>query len=503
MIGLESTRVAIARDTGATGYPAAPFSPPEIYPELTRLERGGHTDGANRVYPLVRQALRGLGLDAEHFGTAAWNPLADVIRPGHKVLLKPNLVRHFHGFGWDPAPLVTHAAVVRAVFDYVELALAGSGSITIADAPLQTADFAAVTELAGLRALSAWYESICGRPIPLVDLRLTQAVTTGGGYITGHAVRGGDNAGYVAVGLGSDSCFTGIDGNYAGFRVTNYDPAEMQQHHHRGHHEYLVSRRMLESDVVINLPKLKTHRKVGVTAALKNMIGINGHKDWLPHHRRGPAAQGGDEYLHANRWKAIVGKLLDVEESQTDALAKQTIRFLRRAAGGVSLLTRRDPFIEGSWWGNDTLWRTVFDLNRILHYADADGTMQSEPQRRVLTLIDAVIAGEGEGPLEASAKICGMVIAGFNPVAVDATAARVMGFDGRRIPIIARATEKMPFPLLRFPFGAIDVRSNQASWDRMNVFTPGEDLDFEPAAGWRDVIELRHFADANADARRS
>jgi uncharacterized protein (DUF362 family) len=492
--GLQDHRVAVAYDHSARQYPAPPFAPPVVYPELARLRGGRETDASNRVYPLVRQALRDLGLDAAHADSDQWNPLGDVIRPGDTVLLKPNLVRHFHGFGWDPLPLVTHAAVVRAIVDYVDLALGNDGAIVIADAPLQTADFAAVTELAGLQALAAWYERNRGRPLPLLDLRLTAALTTASGYITGHAGRAGDDAGYVAVDLGSQSCLAQISGAYAGFRATNYAPAAMRQHHNPKRHEYLIARQVLDADVILNIPKLKTHRKVGVTAALKNMIGINGHKDWLPHHRRGARDNGGDEYWHRSRWKAISGHLLDLEEAQTNPKMKQLLRIVRRAAGGVSLLTRRDSFMEGSWWGNDTLWRTVLDLNRILYYADRSGTLQLTPQRRVLTVIDGIIAGEGEGPLEPTAKPCGVIIAGHNPVAVDAVAARMMGFDYQRIPIIARAGEIKSYPLIDFPYSALAARSARREWDRLDPLSPGMSLEFQPAAGWRGVIELAAHA---------
>lgn len=486
---LSNRRVAVAHDPAAGRYPPPPFSPPLAYPELARLPACA-TDPGNPVYPLVRDALARLGLDAERFGGGDWNPLGALIRRGDTVLLKPNLVRHFHGFGWDPLPLVTHAAVVRAVLDYVELALAGSGTILVADAPLQTADFAAVTELAGLRALADWCAGSGRRTWALSDLRLSTAVTTRRGYVAGHATRAGDDAGYAAVDLGACSCLAPVSGTYAGFRVTNYDPAVMREHHNSDRHEYLVSRQVLEADVVINLPKLKTHRKVGLTAALKNAIGINGHKDWLPHHRRGARDDGGDEYWHRNAWKAITGTLLDIEEAQRRPILKQAVRVLRRAAGGVSLLTRTDPFAEGSWWGNDTLWRTVHDLNRILYYADRHGTLRPTPQRRVLHVIDAVVAGEGEGPLEAAARECGTVIAGHNPVAVDAVAARLMGFDYRKIPIIARAAEVAPYPLIDFPLAAVEVRAADPEWQGLDLLAPEPSLHFQPAAGWRGTIEL-------------
>lgn len=43
---------------------------------------------------------------------------------------------------------------------------------------------------------------------------------------------------------------------------------------------------------------------------------------------------------------------------------------------------------SGNWWGNDTTWRMVVDLNRILRYARPDGSTATLPQRQAVSLID-------------------------------------------------------------------------------------------------------------------
>ena len=58
----------------------------------------------------------------------------------------------------------------------------------------------------------------------------------------------------------------------------------------------MISRTALQSDVFINLPKLKTHKKVGVTLNLKNLVGINGNKNWLPHYAIGSPEENGDQF---------------------------------------------------------------------------------------------------------------------------------------------------------------------------------------------------------------
>ena len=57
---------------------------------------------------------------------------------------------------------------------------------------------------------------------------------------------------------------------------------------------------MKHADVVINLPKLKTHKKTGVTISLKNMVGINGYRNCLPHHTIGTPDASGDEFAAAD-----------------------------------------------------------------------------------------------------------------------------------------------------------------------------------------------------------
>ena len=47
-----------------------------------------------------------------------------------------------------------------------------------------------------------------------------------------------------------------------------YNPELLGENHSAGRHRYLIAREIIEADLVINLPKLKTHKKSGVTGAL-------------------------------------------------------------------------------------------------------------------------------------------------------------------------------------------------------------------------------------------
>src|SRR5258707_682134 len=119
-----------------------------------------------------------------------------------------------------------------------------------------------------------------------------------------------------------------------------------------------------------------------------------------------------------------------------------------------------DKYFEGGWYGNDTLWRTVIDLNRILRYANCQGKMQDRVQRKCLFLADGIIAGEGEGPLEPTAKPCGLLVGGLSAPVLDAVIARLMGFDFKKIPSIREAFVVPSYPLLDFGPEQIEIVSN-------------------------------------------
>ena len=98
---------------------------------------------------------------------------------------------------------------------------------------------------------------------------------------------------------------------------------------------YLLPASILKADVFINLPKLKTHRKAGITGAMKNLVGINGSKDWLPHHTAGPREDGGDEYLHRSARKRLVSYLRDQIEGRKGALPRRALYLIERAVRSV------------------------------------------------------------------------------------------------------------------------------------------------------------------------
>jgi uncharacterized protein (DUF362 family)/Pyruvate/2-oxoacid:ferredoxin oxidoreductase delta subunit len=127
-----------------------------------------------------------------------------------------------------------------------------------------------------------------------------------------------------------------------------------------------VARAAREADVIINLPKLKTHGMTVLTGAVKNLFGC------------------------------IPGK-------------------------------RKVQWHFNTGVDHDAFMRMLADLSALL-----------KPR---LTVMDAVVAMEGNGPGSGDPRGLGLVLAGSDPVAVDAVAGAVVGIAPRHLPLLRAARE--------------------------------------------------------------
>lgn len=437
-------------------YPVFPYDPPQPFPELSGLRVG--TNPENLVYSAVRSMLADLGLDADNFGTAQWNPLGQFVHRGERALIKPNWVLHANQS--DPSEIesvVTHSAVVRPIIDYLVLAIGGHGTIEVADAPLQNCDFIELvrrTRIADL--LDIYRRNFRNVTFSIIDLRKTLLSGAEGRYVRTRRQIGqsGDPRDYSLVNLGRDSFLADVEHRHRRFRVANYDRHLMSPHHNRGRHEYLVSNTVLSADFLINVPKLKCHVKAGITGALKNLVGINGHKEFLPHHTVGPPELGGDQYPRRSQLLPLANRIYDCYWSKVDKFPRVVGAILALV---VSIIVRASRTIEGTytfdggWAGNFTIPRTTLDLNHVLFfYNRLSDRLSDDPVRTVLHVVDGVVAGEANGPLRPTPKRAGVLIGGWNPLLVDLCGARAIGLDPLCVSLLRLGLDYSRCKLSRF-----------------------------------------------------
>jgi uncharacterized protein (DUF362 family) len=480
-------------------YPLqAPFHPGCRYPEYL-FECGNE---ANAVYEAVRGCLHGAGLDLHNYGSPAWNPLRQLLSPGETVLLKPNLVKESHPRdpnGWQY--VLTHGSIIRAVADYVWKALEGRGRVIVADAPHTDSSFDAIVRLLGLDKVADFYRRQ-GLTFELIDLR-QEEWTTRDSVIVRRTKRPGDPNGYIAFDLGGSSEFVGHGGagRYVG---ADYDLGELNKHHSGGRHEYLIAASAIQCDVIFSLPKLKTHKKAGITVSLKNLVGINGDKNWLPHHTEGNPANGGDEHPEPNlkhRSERFLVPLAYRLSRSIPVVGPWVHRMGRRA--GMRVFGKTEEVVRsGNWSGNDTTWRMCLDLNKIIAYVNPDGTMRPEVARnrkRHYVLVDGIIAGEGRGPMDPDPVPAGIVVFGLNAPSVDAACAYLMGYDPDLIPIVRQAFCCKHYGLAEWSWRDVEMVSNLRQWSGpLPLIADGTTFHFEPHFGWVGCIERTKRTRENA-----
>lgn len=214
---------------------------------------------------------------------------------GRRVLLKPNLVEFETGTCINTHPLVVHAVyeAVRAL---------GAAEVRIGEGPGHRRNTLDLADAAG------YFHTLPGFEDAFVDLNLD--------------------------------------------RVTRFYPA----HQVSRLEKFYLPNSVLGADLLISIPKMKTHHWVGATLSMKNLFGV--------------------------------------------------------VPGGVY-----------GWPKNGLHWAGIEESIADLHRAFP----------RQFALVDGVVGMEGNGPIQGTPKPVGVLVAGRDVRAVDATCCRIMGIDPLKI----------------------------------------------------------------------
>lgn len=492
----EKYQVAIIK-TAQLSYPKiGPFSPAKKYPEYKFQDLSSE----GWVYEAVRETLRLLGLDEKNYNTPHWNPFVEIVKPGDKVVIKPNLVLDFNYSGQTTNCVITHASVLRPIVDYVLMALKGAGEVMIADSPHGNANFEIIKKVAGLNELGEFYKNV-GADLKILDLRKYEYGFGHQGFLENRKTVNRDPKGYLEINLGKESAFIDLP-HLENLYGADFDRREIRRYHNQNVNKYLVARTFLDTDVIISIPKLKTHKKIGTTLNLKGLIGINGDKNYLPHFRIGDPAQGGDEFpLIKNQFERRLRQFrrflfdhLLGDNNHKRIKSYKLINYFFSILEGFYFkkMGQKKEINSGDWHGNQTVYRTAYDLSKIIFQANKSGQIISKNPRRFFSLIDGIVGGEKDGPLSPSPKPCGVLIAGHNFVAVDIVATRLMGFNPEKMPVFTQL-RALPsdHPLKPVSPGDIHIISNKTEWNK-NIFSTDEAcLNFIPHHGWSNYLEIK------------
>lgn len=451
---IDSNIIGIGRGKYNLGISKS-YSPRTKYDFYPFSDEGGFND----EYDAVVKALESLSLDKDNIGTENWNPFKDLISEGDTVVLKPNFVVHKLKKHIMYDVLLTSPYLVRAVLDFVHIALEDTGRIVIADSPLQGTRFREMVTESGFLKMVKEFQTLSNRKVEIIDLRKEIASVSKSYQIIKRA-NGGDPEGYVEVDIGDASMHKPIEMYSHKMGIGDYRSDLLHRNHRKGVHKYLISGTVLNADVVINLPKLKTHKYAGITCALKNLVGINCHKDSLPHYREGDRQSGGDQYPNRSIRKQIITKVSSFRNKSDfniKILGPFLLAFNKLIKLSGKLIPFSDDYINGLWYGNDTIYRTVLDLNRIYYYSLPNGLFRDYPVRKSFTIVDALLSGQGYGPLLPEPYETNLVLAGLNNLAIDTLACKVLGLPIDKIPSVNEGYGIEKYPLTSFPMEKIKI----------------------------------------------
>jgi uncharacterized protein (DUF362 family) len=124
--------------------------------------------------------------------------------------------------------------------------------------------------------------------------------------------------------------------------------------------------------------------------------------------------------------------------------------FLPKTVLGVDFLVSMPKLKTHHWAGVTLSLKNMFGIvpgscygwpKNVLHWAGIDRSILdiNAATRPDFAIVDGILGMEGNGPIQGTPKAAGLVLFGDDPVAVDATACRVMGLLPEKVTYLARA----------------------------------------------------------------
>ena len=124
--------------------------------------------------------------------------------------------------------------------------------------------------------------------------------------------------------------------------------------------------------------------------------------------------------------------------------------YLPKTVLGVDFLVSMPKLKTHHWAGVTLSLKNMFGVvpggcygwpKNVLHWAGIDGAILdvNAATRPDFAIVDGIVGMEGNGPIQGTPKACGVLVFGDDPVAVDATCCRIMGFNPLKVKYLAQA----------------------------------------------------------------
>jgi uncharacterized protein (DUF362 family) len=385
----------------------------------------------DRTVPVLSGFYNDINLLIELIAGLSKDWLNEVTLRQKKILLKPNWVKHSSSSS-DDICLRTNSNFILATLEFV--LRSNPAEVIIGDAPIQGCIWERMlgTQFqVAVERLSNKYNI----PVTIKDFRRV----TFNPKLNKVSRERNPLSRYTIFNLGDNSFLEPVTlKNKNLFRVTQYNPDRLAKSHGPGMHKYCITNELFNADIILSIPKIKTHQKTGITGALKNIVGLNGDKDYLPHHRIGGTGIGGDCYPGKNMLR-YWAELMQDSANRNQGKSKYWFWIRMSSIFWKLSFPGNVHHLSAGWFGNDTTWRMVLDLNKIVLFGDRNGGISETQQRVFYNLCDGIIGGQGNGPLNPEPLPLGIVCFSDNSELTDLSFATLMGMNSNKISLLQAA----------------------------------------------------------------
>jgi uncharacterized protein (DUF362 family) len=163
------------------------------------------------------------------------------------------------------------------------------------------------------------------------------------------------------------------------------------------------------------------------------------------------------ESIRLREYLGVLSKIfvdLNVDDVERVSLRTHASRlselYLPKTVLGVDFLVTMPKLKTHHWAGVTLSLKNMFGVvpgscygwpKNVLHWAGIDRAILdiNAAVRPDFAIVDGIVGMEGNGPIQGISKQCGLLILGDDPVAVDATCARIMCLLPEKIEYLARA----------------------------------------------------------------
>jgi uncharacterized protein (DUF362 family) len=164
------------------------------------------------------------------------------------------------------------------------------------------------------------------------------------------------------------------------------------------------------------------------------------------------------ESIHLREYLGPLSRIfvdLNVDDVERVSLRTRASRlkelYFPKTLLGVDFLVSLPKMKTHHWAGVTLSLKNMFGVvpgscygwpKNVLHWAGIDRAILdiNAAVRPDFAIVDGIIGMEGNGPIQGTSKSCGLLILGDDPVAVDATCARLMGLRPEKVGYLSSAS---------------------------------------------------------------